>query len=283
MLERIIQDQKVGLPPPPMQRQQRARGVAELTVKSVDERSHIDRLYQQGCAKIRIPQSTRPDIEAIMINSSGGLTGGDRVDWTIRVKENASATITTQACERVYKSVGGSANTTIKIDVEDGSKLSWLPQETILFNQGNLKRNINVDIADSSEVLIIEPLIIGRQAMGEDVADGQFQDSWRIFKNGALFHSEEFHLGPCVSDQLAGKFTADDQRAMATVFFMSPLAESHLSTVRTLLGESGGASFWNGKLIARLVAKDGYLLRQNLVPLIKLLNFQAHMPKVWSL
>jgi len=48
-----------------------------------------------------------------------------------------------------------------------------------------------------------------------------------------------------------------------------------------------GASAWeiagSGKLLARLVAEDGYRLRRRLIPLIELLNGRAGLPKVWSL
>ena len=54
-----------------------------------------------------------------------------------------------------------------------------------------------------------------------------------------------------------------------------------------MIGEDGGASAWSvggsGKLLARLFAGDGYLLRKRLVPLVGLLNGQAGLPKVWSL
>ena len=79
--------------------------------------------------------------------------------------------------------------------------------------------------------------------------------------------------------------------AIATVLLIAPDAEQRLEAVRAIVGPLGGASFWtlsgaagemNGKLLARLVANDGYDLRQRLVPLLGLLNGQAGLPKVWS-
>ena len=74
---------------------------------------------------------------------------------------------------------------------------------------------------------------------------------------------------------------------MATVLLLSAEPEHHLDAVRAILGEAGGASVWevagSGKLLARMVAEDGYMLRRRLIPLIGLLNGQAGLPKVWSL
>ena len=56
-----------------------------------------------------------------------------------------------------------------------------------------------------------------------------------------------------------------------------------MNDARELIGTFGAASAWNGKLLARLMAEDGYSLRKRLVPLINLLHFEASVPKVWAL
>jgi len=63
---------------------------------------------------------------------------------------------------------------------------------------------------------------------------------------------------------------------------ISANAESSLNPVRELLGASAAASFWNGKLIVRLLAGDGYELRNQLLPVINILNDGQALPKVWS-
>ena len=47
-------------------------------------RTRVERLYQEGAAKIRMPRTSSADpLEAMLINTAGGLTGGDRLDWQI--------------------------------------------------------------------------------------------------------------------------------------------------------------------------------------------------------
>ncbi len=240
----------------------------------------MDRLYQQGCAKILIP-NTR-DMEAVIINTSGGMTGGDRLDWRFESGARTELTVTSQACERVYAASGGVAQTKVELVLEAGSRLAWLPQETILFDQGALQRTVTVRMADDAQLLMVEPVILGRQAMGEVVQAGNLQDRWRIHKGNRLLHAEDFRLQGRIDKILADQAATGGATAAATLLLISPRGEGLLEEARAIIGTQGGASFWNGKLLARLVAKDSYTLRKTLVPLIKLLNHRATLPKVWS-
>ena len=267
---------------------QRARGTVNLSVGAGSDKSEIARLYQSGCAKARIPRSAGSALEAILINSSGGMTGGDKISWGVGVEENAYASITSQACERVYKAPADTAQVDIELTVAENAKLAWLPQETILFDQGHLSRTLTAELDEKAEALFVESVIFGRGAMGEKVTQGSLHDRWRIRQGGKLIHAEDLRLAgdvAAISDQ---PFTLGGCGAMATVLLVSPSAEGHLSEVRKILTnasgkQKSGASVWNGKLLARVMAKDGYELRKSLVPLINLLNFEAQVPKVWAI
>ena len=263
---------------------QRARGTVELSVNCPNGRSQISRLYQSGCAKARIPRSTGSGLEAILINSSGGMTGGDRLSWGVTVEAGARASITSQACERIYKAPADTSEVAIELQVEDKAKLAWIPQETILFDHGRLQRTLNADLAPGAEALFVESVIFGRGAMGEQVTTGHLQDRWRIRQGGRLIHAEDLLISGDVNQLADRPFTLNGNAAMATVLLVSPAAEGQLAAAREIIGQgSGGASAWDGKLLARVTAKDGYNLRKKLVPLISLLNFEADVPKVWAI
>lgn len=268
--------------PGPASRHQRSRGSGRISVSKRDDHTTIQTLYQQGCAKLRVPASRDGNLQAIMINSSGGMTGGDRLDWRFKCGPNTNLTVTTQACERIYKSSEGPAQTDVSISMGDGARLAWLPQETILYDGGRYCRLIEADLYGEAEVLLVEPLIFGRRTMGEIVKTGSLRDRWRIRRDDRLLHAEEFLIGEPVSDLLAKRAVTGGHTAMATVLLISPAAEGLLPAVRQLIGKAGAASFWNGKLLARLIAADGYELRKTLTPLIGLLNGGAALPKVWT-
>jgi urease accessory protein len=262
---------------------QRAFGSAHLVVKSFNGHTRIDTLYQEGCAKIRLPETDDRSLEAVMINTSGGLTGGDEMRWRFDVAADCKAQVTTQACERIYKASAGIADVASTLKVGERASLAWLPQETILFERSALKRTLIVDLAETSRALIVEPVVFGRKAMGEDVHICLFRDRWRIRREGKLIHAEDFTIGPDTASMLGRPALLGGMRTMATVLLLDTGAERHLEPSRKIIGTKGGASFWSGKLLARLVDGDAYSLRKRLVPLIELLNEKAGVPKVWSI
>ena len=264
-------------------RHQRSKGMGCLTVKHVENQTRIDKLYQEGCAKIRMPTSANEGLQAVMINSSGGITGGDRLDWTFELGVGSALTVTSQACERIYASSHDVGVSRISIKIGRGAKLAWLPQETILFDNGAFKRSIDVELEENAQLLMVEPIVLGRTAMGETVASGTLKDSWRVRRDGQLIHAEEMLFDGEINHQLACRGVASGQVAMAGLLFIGAHAESAINAARDIIGESGGASFWNGKLLARVIAEDSYELRKKLVPLIELMNWGARLPKVWAL
>ena len=269
------------------QRQQRVDARAALSVRQRMERSRIERLFQEGAAKIRLPRVSGDPLEAVLINTAGGLTGGDRIAWSVDVGDGASAVVTTQACERIYRSSGGTARAAVSLTAGAGARLAWLPQETILFDGSAFSRTISAGLAPGASALFVEAVLFGRLRMGEVLRRGLYRDRWRIRRGGKLVHAEEFAIGPEVADALEKAAVTGGRKAIATVLYIGDDADGFLAQARDVIGEDGGASVWpigdSGKLLARLAARDGYDLRKRLVPLIGLLNGKAGLPKTWSI
>ncbi|WP_320198341.1 urease accessory protein UreD [Agrobacterium sp. rho-13.3] len=264
-------------------RPQRARGRGRIVTKALNGRSRLDELFQEGCAKIRLPDTFSNEMEAILINSSGGLTGGDELEWQAVAAAGTSLVVTTQACEKVYKASSGTAAVTARVSAGAGAKLHWLPQETILFDRSSLTRRLEADIDASAEFVAVEAVLLGRQAMGEMMEEGLFRDRWRIRHGGKLVHAEELRLDGNVAELTRHAPVLAGQVAFATLLYIGPLSEALLPKVREILGDFGGASEWQGKLVVRLSAPDGFTLRKMLFPIISLLRNGAAVPKVWNL
>ena len=272
---------------------QRVKGEGALDVRFDGRRTRVERLYQQGAAKIRLPERDGDPLEAVLINTAGGLTGGDRLSWRLSVAEGASAVFTTQACEKVYRSAGGHAEQRTTIRAGDGSRIAWMPQETILFDRADLRRSLDIELGAGATALVVESVIFGRRSMGETVRLAAYRDRWRIRSGGRLLHAEDFAISGDVAQLLERRAIAHGGGAMATVLLLGPDAGGSLDAARGIVGDAGSASAWTtsgfdadfgaGKLLARLVEADGYALRRRLVPLLELLNGRAGLPKVWSL
>ncbi|MBP1861288.1 urease accessory protein UreD [Rhizobium herbae] len=267
---------------------QRAWGKGRLVAKPFAGRTRLAEFYQEGCAKIRLPDTFDATMEAVLINSSGGLTGGDHMEWSFSAGEGTHLTLTTQACEKIYKASAGTAAVAAQISVAAGATVHWLPQETILFDRASLSRRLDVDIAEGAEFLAVEAVLLGRKAMGEAMREGLFQDCWRIRKNGALLHAENLRLSGDIAELTHETAVLGGQVAFATLFYTGADCEQQVDKLRGLIGGTdGGASYHQvageDKLIARLVAPDGFALRKILIPIISHLRKGASVPKVWNL
>lgn len=271
---------------------QRTRGSARLAIRHLDGRTRLGRLYQEGAAKIRLPQTHNgPALDAVLINTAGGLTGGDRFNWSIDIGQNAQTIITTQACEKIYRSLDGSADIDTRIHVGSGAALSWLPQETIVFDRSALTRRLEIDLAPDAGLLLIEPVIFGRQAMGESVRNARFSDRWRIRRDGRLLHSEDLKLSGDIQALLAKSSVTGGSIAMATMLFVHPDVSEQVEPLRRLLapdgcGVSAIRSSAGDRLIIRAVAPGGLALRKLLVPAIDYCNrilTGNGLPKIWNI
>ena len=221
--------------------------------------------------------------EAVLINTAGGLTGGDRMSAEVRLEPGCRAVATTQACEKIYRAASGAAEIRATLTLGAGARLDWLPQETILFDGARLSRRLDADLAPGAELLAVEAVIFGRAAHGEEVHAGLFADRWRIRREGRLVFADDLCFDWTDAEILSRPAVLACNGAMATVLLVAEAPERYLSTAREIVGEAGGVSAFNGKLLARLVAANGFALRQTLIPLLAALRDGAPLPKLWRI
>lgn len=270
-------------PDPPVPAPQRARGIGRLTVRHAHGATRLVELFQEGSAKLRLPRVRTDAVEAVMINSGGGMTGGDRFSWTIDIGDRAAAVLTTQACEKVYRAEAGEARVAARLTVGDSARLDWLPQETILFDRSALARTIEADVAAGGRLLLAESVVLGRRAMGETLTRAAFHDRWRIRRDGRLVFADDLKLAGDIPALAASPPLLDGAGAFATLLLVAPDAAAALDAVRAAIGDLGGASAFDGKLVVRIAAPDGLTLRRALLPAIAVLSGGRPAPSVWTL
>jgi urease accessory protein len=263
---------------------ERAQGTARVALWADGPTTRLRVNYQSGSAKVRFPRvPTGEALEIMLVNTAGGLTGGDHLTYAVSVEADAGGVVTTQAAERIYRRSAGVAEIETMLTVAAGASLDWLPQETIVFDRSALRRTLRADVHPSAHLLAVEAIVLGRAAMGETARDVSVADSWRIRRGGTLVFADGLRLDGDTVATLAGGATGNGAAAMATLVLVSPDAEAKIAVARTALencaGESG-ASAWNGMLVARLIAPGGQALRADLMRLIEALR-ERPMPRVW--
>lgn len=266
---------------------QRARGRADVAVVRRDGRIRLSRLFQQGCAKALLPRPGGSAPEAVLINTAGGLTGGDTVEWHLGAGEGAALVVTTQAAERIYRSAGGAARVDARLTIGAGARLDWLPQETILFDAGRLDRRLTVEMAEDARLLACECIVLGRIAHGETVRSGSLTDQWRIHRGGRLVHAEALRLEGDITAATRDAATIQGARAFATLVLAGPAAAVGLGRVRAALksmpagvGAAAGAK-GDDLLVARMIGAEAQALRGALIRLLMVMR-DAPLPRVWT-
>jgi urease accessory protein len=261
----------------------RAFGRIALSVAAAADGSRRRRVHEAGALRVRFPNvAGKGALDAVIVNTSGGMTGGDGFDIGIAVETGARLTVTTAAAEKVYRSLGPATRIGIRLDVGEDAALAWLPQETILFDQVRLRRSIDIEAAPGARVLLAEGIVFGRSAMGETVTQGHFADHWRVRCGGKLVFAESLRLDGAMTQRLAARAVAAGGVAVASVLKL-PGDESDVAAVRarqTDFAGEVGISAWNGLAVARLVAPDGAALHRDLIGVLTALSDEP-LPRLW--
>lgn len=254
-----------------------------LSTKARGGASVIDTLYQQGAAKAVFPRAAR-GLTAVLLNTSGGITGGDRFRYNAAAGAGTHLTLTTQACERAYRAQPGEVgrqSTTLQVEAD--ATLWWLPQETLLFDGCALDRRLDCDVAPDGRALIVEPVCFGRLAMGEATVCGQMSERISVTRGGVPVVRDAWGLEGDMTAQMGRTAVGDGATAMVSLTYVGPEAEGLLAPLRTLLPPKGGASLLAPDiLLLRLLAASGYALRRTLLPILDHMT-GGHLPLCWRL
>lgn len=220
----------------------------------------------------------------MLINTAGGVTGGDRFDVAARVEPGAALTLTTQAAERAYAAQDGDVGrVATRLDIAAGARMHWIPQETILFDRSALHRRLTVTLAAGATALLAEPLVFGRTAMGEELRAARFHDRIEIRRAGAPLYLDAMRLTGDIAARLDRSHTGAGARAMVSLVYVAPDAEARLAAIRAMLPRTGGASLIGADVLAlRLLATDSFELRRVLIPILTRLT-GGDLPKAWMI
>lgn len=264
----------------------RAHGGVRLRFGHVGGRTQRLELAESGGYRARFPTRFDTACEAVLINTGGGMAGGDRMAVDMVADAGSDAEIATQAAEKIYRSQGADTLIETRLTVGEGASLAWLPQECILFSGARLSRSLAIDLAADARLVACESTVFGRTAMGEAVTRGSLRERWRIRRAGRLVFADDVRLDGAIADRLARSAIAAGARASATVVAIEPGIAGRLEAIRSLLSEEpeveAGAGVLGELLVTRLLSPDAAALRRSLVTLLGHLTGRA-LPRTWSI
>jgi len=270
---------------------QRAQGVCRIVAGGSAEGNEIVDVFQRSPLRVIFPRIGGTAVtEAVLINTAGGIAGGDRLECEVTASGNASIAITSQTAERVYRALDEPARILTRLKVADGAKLAWFPQETIIFNWARLHRETRIEISPGAELVALEWLVFGRAAHGEQIVGGHLRDRWRVMQDGRLLWADTFHVGEEVFPHLNRKALLGNCKAIATLIFFGPELAKRLELLRSVsvsLDCLCATTSVSGLIIVRLAAETSSNLKFALRTLLNQVGpeFGAgpfRVPKMWS-
>ncbi len=275
--------------PPPLKSQLpayiRARGILSARLQDSGRGTRVFDLSEAGGYRLKFPHAD--PCEAMIVNTGGGMAGGDHLALSLSLGPQAVAVCSTQSAEKIYRAERDRAEITVTLTLDDAANLAWLPQETILFDGAQLHRKLTLDMAANATFIACETVVFGRSAMGESVHAASLVDQWDIRRNGKLVFAERVKITGDIQSLLDRPTIGAGARAIATMLYVAPDAEARLEEVRELLAPDDsapvewGASAWNGLLCIRAVSPEASALRRQTARFLNRFR-QLPLPRVWQ-
>jgi urease accessory protein len=270
---------------------QRADGCCRITLYNSENGSHIEDVFERSPMRVMFPRNGHSAMEeAVLINTAGGIAGGDRLECSVATLPGASIVVTSQAAEKVYRALNESAHVTTKLKAREASRLAWLPQETIIFNWARLHRTTEIELFSGAQLLALEWLVLGRAAHGEVVVGGSITDSWRVKKDGRLIWADSFRIADETFAHLYRKALLSNCNAIATLVYFGPDLDERLEFWRAILCSlecDCAATLVAGLIVSRFAAKQSSDLKVALRSFLQqvepaLGSGPFRVPKMWS-
>jgi urease accessory protein len=270
-------------------------GAAEIHFGCRRGVTRLDHLYQRDPLRVLFPAPAAGDpLLAVLLTTSGGLVGGDRLDVAVRVGAGAIAHLTAAAAEKIYRSKGPTTAIRQSLSIGSGAVLEVLPQETILFEGARLRRETVIELAPGAAFLGGDIVVFGRRARGEQFTRGFLREVWEVRREGRLVWGDALHLEGDIGAIITEPACFDGAAAFATMILIpagqgpSRFVESarEIQAADACDGLRAGVTAVAGLVIARWLGADAAVLRRAYARLAGYLRQAAmglppSLPRLW--
>ena len=270
---------------------QRADGCGRIVLSGSENGNRIEEVFERSPIRFLFPRTGHIAIEeAVLINTAGGIAGGDRLECSITALPNASIVVTSQAAEKVYRALREPACIATTLKAHEAAKLAWLPQETIVFNLARLHRTTEIELFSGAELLALEWLVLGRAAHGEVVLGGHITDTWHVRKDGRLIWADSLRISDDIFPHVHRKPLLSNCNAIATLIYFGPSLNRRLEFLRAItpsLECNCAATLIGGLIVVRFATHESSDLKLALRSFLQQFGLELgagpfQVPKMWS-
>jgi urease accessory protein len=266
------------------------RASLELGFTQAGERTVLEHSRHVGPLRVQRPFYPEDNLAHVYIlHPPGGVVGGDRLNISVAVANDAQALCTTPGSGKFYLSAGHEARLEQHLHVTRGSSLEWLPQENILFAGARLHASTCIEVEDDAVFIGWDITCLGRPASEERFEHGTLMSRLMFYHNRELLLVENQRvLGESRLNAAAGL----RGQPVQGVLLAFPCTAAHLEVVRDTLAQQPAspliaATRIGQLLVVRALGDDSGTLKQTLVTIWhslrpKLLGRPAVAPRIWA-
>ena len=171
------------------------QGELELTYIRQKQQTELARRFVKAPMKVQRPFYPEGEVcHTVTLHTAGGIVGGDRLSTHLHLHPHAHALLTSATAGKIYRSNGLESSQTLRVRLEAGACLEWLPQEAIAFNGAEFRQETQVELAEDALWMGWELVRLGRTARGEQFLSGNWRSRTQIWQNGRLLWVDPQHI-----------------------------------------------------------------------------------------
>ena len=234
-------------------------GTLHIGVAVTDGETRVTESYAHAPLHY-LPPSYRDNVPLLtLVNSSGGILGGDRLDIAIQLGPGATLALRAQAATKIYRSDRGPARSACRFTLAAGARLDYLAEEIIPFAGSEYTQTTEVEIAADATMLLGEIVTAGRLARGERFAFTRLALDLQCTSGGALLLRDRSDLQPArrrLDDTaILGDATIWGSYYLLTARSVEPALIEELDDVLRAVGDgTGGATAGPVGMVGRVVS-----------------------------
>jgi urease accessory protein len=149
-------------------------GTLALDYRRRDDRTLV---HDRHDGPLRVLKSLHPEsgvCHSVLVHPPGGIVGGDELAVAITLADGAHALVTTPGATRFYRSAGASAGQSLSVQAAPGSRLEWLPLETIAYSGCEATNRMHFVLAPGAEMIGWDVTALGLPASDQPFVAGRF-------------------------------------------------------------------------------------------------------------
>ncbi|AKZ64544.1 urease accessory protein UreD [Herbaspirillum hiltneri N3] len=271
---------------------------ARLTLGFADDAGTTRMIERSHFGPLRVQKPLYPEhpavCHAVIVHPPGGILGGDVLNISARVGDNAHALLTTPGAGKWYRANGFVSQQQVSLTATAGAALEWLPQETIFFNDADVRMEHSVDLAADACYIGGEILCFGRTASGESFNSGRVSQCTSIRRGGKLVWFEQGTLRAGTSSMTSPLALAGFTVSATLIAVGLPINAAFLSELREQTGaltrdsnDRTGATQMKQVLVLRYLGNSSQAARQWLTHAWQrirpeLMQREAIVPRIWN-